>query len=276
MSAIKIVLTNHVLEVWEYEREPYVPDSKTNMDAITEYLLTGDMDAFEKNQNSVPGWIRELNKKNCKLRNGRNARAKFRRLCTANFTGQTNFITLTFENGAKFRDGTEIYIRSIEDTNKAFDQFMKRLRRSYGSDFKFAVVTEFQDKTRDGVIHYHMLADLGLTWGSEDECKRLEVEFRDKYWHHGFVDLKDVNHVDNIGAYMSKYMVKRMDDSRLSGKKAYRTSKNMIRPLVLKGAEAERILELYQLQHKKEVFTNSYESEYLGQITYKEYNLLRI
>lgn len=277
-GGFKVVLTNHVVEVWEYEREPYIPDKKLvegERDALTEYLLTGDMDVFNKAKYSVPEWIRELNKRSCKERNGRAARAAFRRLCTGNFTGQTNFITLTFEDGARFRNGDLIYIRSIEDTNKAFDQFMKRLRRAFGTKFKFAVVTEFQDKNRNGVIHYHMLADLGLTWNSEEECKRLEVDFREKYWHHGFVDLKDVNHVDNIGAYMSKYMVKRMDDARLSGKKAYRTSKNMERPLVLKGREAERILEIYQLKNRKEAFTNSYESEYLGKINYKEYNLLR-
>ncbi|RKQ11170.1 Rep protein, partial [Oceanobacillus bengalensis] len=37
----------------------------------------------------------------------------------------------------------------------------------------------------------------------------------------------------------------------------------------------EQIIKQYELDTKKEVFTNHYESEYLGTITYKEYNLKR-
>ena len=44
----------------------------------------------------------------------------------------------------------------------------------------------------------------------------------------------------------------------------------------LKGEEAENVLAAYGLLDKKEVFTNSYISEYLGQIVYKEYNLKRL
>lgn len=279
MPGFKVILTNQVLEVWQYEREPFTPDNRrisADESAMTEYLLTGDPSVLE-NKRDIPEWIKELERKRQGERNGRAARASFRRLCLANFTGQTNFITLTFADGATFSNGKPINIRSIVDTNKAFDQFMKRLRRAFGSDFKFAVVTEFQDKTRNGVIHYHMLADLGIKWSNEEECKRLEREFSSKYWKHGFVDLKDVNHVDNIGAYMSKYMAKRMDDERLAGKKAYRTSMNCERPTILKGEEAMRAIEAMgiNLEKEKEVYTSEYTSEYLGQITYKEYNLSR-
>lgn len=41
-----------------------------------------------------------------------------------------------------------------------------------------------------------------------------------------------------------------------------------------RGYEAELVMEAYS-QNKKEVFTNSYESEYLDRITYKKCNLTR-
>lgn len=274
--ALKVIVTNHVIEVYEYEHEPYVSDKK-QVDVMTNYLLTGDETVFEKSK--PPSWLEQVKHEVKQRHNGRAARANFRRLVLQNFTGDANFITLTFRNGATFPDGTPIDITNVSDANKAFDQFMKRLRRRYGKDFKYIVVVEFQDENGRGAVHYHFLADLGLKWEGSDtdeECRSLERWFAEEIWTHGFVDIKDVQHVDNLGAYMSKYMVKRMDDERLAGKKAYRGSRNMGRPLVLRGASAQEIIDIYNLGAQKEVSTNSYESEYLGQITYKQFNLKRL
>lgn len=267
---IKVIVSNNIIEVFEYEREPYY--EKKECDPITNYLLTGDEKYLEKKQ--IPDWLRDLQRQDVKRSNGQRARKNFRRLVRQNFT-QTNFITLTFRDGAAFRDGTPINIKNVADTNKAFDQFMKRLRRKYGDEFKYIVVVEFQDANNRGAVHYHMLADLSITWTNEDECKRLEREFAKEIWQNGFVDLKDVNHVDDLGAYLSKYMVKRMDDERLAGKKAYRGSQNLERPLILKGEDAKAIIQIYNLEKQKEVYVSSHENEYLGHYTYKQYNLKR-
>jgi hypothetical protein len=106
--------------------------------------------------------------------------------------------------------------------------------------------------------------------------RKSEREFDEIYWKAGFVSIKDIKDNDNVGAYMTKYMVKKFDDERLKQKKAYRFSQNMDRPLVLKGEEAEAIIKLYELEQKKEAFANCYGSEYLGEISYKEYNLNRL
>lgn len=227
---------------------------------MLDYLLTGDEQFLEVKEK--PEWLKKIEKEKKKRWNGNQSKSNFRRLVLSNFTGATNFITLTFAEN----------ITDVKQANKVFDTFMKRLRRKYGKDFKMAVVVEFQQKGR---VHFHMLADLGITWQTESECRELERWFAREIWQNGFVDLKDVQHVDNLGAYMSKYMVKRMDDERLAGKKAYRTSHNMDRPVILKGEAAAEIIALYTLEQKKEVYANSYESEYLGKITYKEYNLKR-
>lgn len=259
MGYFKVVLSGHIVEVYEYEREPYVPGKKET-DALTEYLLTGDASVIEREEDRRALLKKLLTKEEYTRHNGRAARANFRRLVLANFTGNTNFITLTFAEN----------LTDVKEANKHFDRFMKRLRRKYGPDFKFTVVVEFQER---GAVHYHMLADLGLTWSTEEECKEMERWFAKELWTHGFVDLKDVQHVTNLGAYMSKYMTKRLDDERLAGKKAYRTSQNMNRPVVLKAEEAKEIMQMYKLKQKTETYANSYESEYLGTITYTEYNL---
>lgn len=272
--ALKVIRCGDVIEVYEYEHEPYIPDKRNDKDPMTLYLLTGEEKYLEGLNR--PKWLTEAMKRDKRRSNGNAARSNFRRLVLANFTGQTNFVTLTFRDGLTDRHGDPIDIQSVEQSNKLFDQFMKRLRRAYGVDFKYTVVIEFQDKSGRGAVHYHMLADLGITWSSELECRAIERDFAQSLWKNGFVDLKDVEHVDNLGAYMSKYMTKRMDDQRLAGKKAYRTSQNLIRPEILRGEIATKLIEDYRLSQKKEVYANTYISEYLGQISYKEYNLKRL
>lgn len=257
---LKVIISGHIIEVYEFEREPYVPDRKRENDAMTDYLLTGDKRVLEKEE--LPEWLKKELKKQKTRSNGTRSKNNFRRLVLSNFTEQVNFITLTYAENKT----------DIAEAQKDFDNFMKRLRRYFGKDFKYIVVTEFQKR---GAIHFHMLADLGISWSNQQEEQDKENWFREEFWEHGWVDIKDVEHVDNLGAYMQKYMVKRMDDERLAGKKAYRSSQNMDRPLILKGEDAQNIINLYTLQNKKETFTNSYESEYLGNITYKEYNLKR-
>lgn len=252
----KVICSGHIIEVYEFEEQPMTPQKKS-IDELTEYLITGDISCLYK-----PDWVKELEKKQKRKQNANVSRANFRRLILSNFDDTANFITLTFAEN----------ITDVNYANKLFDAFMKRLRRRYGDEFKYAVVLEFQQR---GAVHYHMLADLGLKWENEEECRLLENEFREQIWKHGWVDIKSVNHVDNIGAYMAKYMAKRMDDERLQGKKAYRTSHNLSRPVILKGEEAEKILEMYEIEQKKEVYATTYESEYIGTIQYREYNMKR-
>ena len=74
-----------------------------------------------------------------------------------------------------------------------------------------------------------MLSDFGYI-----EQKELE-----KIWGNGFVWIKDLltgnkgKPVDNVGAYIVKYMNKNNIDKRLMGKKAYFTSRNLNRPKIV-------------------------------------------
>lgn len=183
---------------------------------------------------------------------------ELRRLINANFDIHAKFLTLTHKEN----------ITDVDMANRNFRKFIQRLRHKYG-DFKYAAVIEFQAR---GAVHYHMIADLPYITKSE----LAEI------WGHGFVrinDIKDKNGgsgVDNVGAYVTAYMTKDQSDPRLHGRKMYFTSKNLIRSRTYRSWEALEIIESNQLEQKKEVFTSSYESEYQGNITYKEYNPKRL
>lgn len=187
-----------------------------------------------------------------KKQNSRRSKWNLIRLLNANFNEHSKFITLTFAEN----------IVDLDLAHKEFDKFMKRMRRKYG-DFKYAAVVEFQKR---GAVHYHLVSD--LPYIPKDELAII--------WRNGFVRINDIEHVDNVGAYISKYMSKTEIDLRLRQRKNYFTSKNLDRPVIIKGDLADPLFEMWDLGQKKEVFANSYESEHHGQITYKQFNLKRV
>jgi hypothetical protein len=259
----KVVVSGHVVEVWEFEQGVVTgkKGDKFNWDDNLYDPETGEiLYPFDLEQKRIDDAGKEssYDPEVARRSNARRAKNELRRLILANFSNGSKFVTLTFRNGA-VKDVT-----NVAECNGAFDKFMKRLRREY-KDFRFARVIEFQDSNGRGAVHYHVLFE-GLPYVKFDELAAI--------WGNGFIGINRIDHVDNVGAYVLKYMVKDMDDHRLFQKKAYSTSHNLVRPIVLYGAEAEEIIEKY-LANKKAVFTNGYVSEYQGQITYQEFNLKR-
>lgn len=181
----------------------------------------------------------------------RKARGMIRRLCLANFDNHSKFVTLTFAEN----------MTDIDKANRLFKQFIQRMRYRYGS-FKYVAVIEFQDR---GAVHYHMMSD--LPYIPKDELAAI--------WRHGFVRINDISSVDNVGAYMVKYMMKDVHDVRLKGRKAYLTSRGLEKPVELRGDEALQVVGMYDLENRKKVFATEYESEHNGIIRYSEYNLKR-
>ena len=99
----------------------------------------------------------------------------------------------------------------MELANYEFMKFIQRLKYNYG-DFKYLAVIQFQER---GAVHYHMLADFGYIEHSELK----------KIWGKGFVWIRDLlksnngKAVDNVGAYIVKYMDKNILDERVMGKR---------------------------------------------------------
>ena len=93
-------------------------------------------------------------------------------------------------------------------------------------------------------------------------------------WGKGFVKVNKIDKVDNIGSYVVKYMEKDLIDDRLNGKDLYGRSKgNLKEPVTTKNPQEVAVLERFLANNL--VYCNTYDSEYYGQITYKQYNLYR-
>ena len=181
------------------------------------------------------------------------ARATVRRIINAN--PQLNkFFTLTFAENV-----TDLYFARYE-----FDKFTKRLKTLY-KGFQYVVVVEFQKR---GAVHFHLLCNLPYT--PADKLQAL--------WGHGFVKINRIDKVDNVGAYVTKYMTKDGMDERLTGRKCYSMSKGLKKPteytdendceeifcsILDRNAEDKDSLKRY--------IKCKYETEHYGIITYTQY-----
>lgn len=181
-------------------------------------------------------------------------RSMVRRLAANNFDSSSKFVTLTFAEN----------LTDIERANKAFRDFIKRLRRQVPK-FKYLAVIEFQKR---GAVHYHLLLDMPYFKASD----------LGKVWGNGFVKIRRIDNVDNVGAYIVKYMNKDLDDGRLKGKKAYLMSDNLDKPQEYRSWKDSEIgilngiIEDLEKKGASVVYSSTYQSERAGAIAYKQYN----
>jgi hypothetical protein len=191
------------------------------------------------------------------------AREAIRRLVNTNFGEGDIFLTLTFKDN----------IGDLERANKEFKKFVQRVKRRQES-FKYIAVIEFQKR---GAVHYHLVCNLRVDWGDrlEREAKEREIA---KLWGQGFVDIEKVRSlvgVDNVGAYLVKYLKKGFEDSRLEGKKRYLYSKCLEKPKEMILAD-EKQKWIDTLESFYPWYTSSYGNVFTGQVQYREYNLKRL
>lgn len=177
-----------------------------------------------------------------------------RQLINTNFNENSRFITLTFADN----------ITDVKQANKEFKKFIQRLRYQYGKDFKYMSVVEFQKR---GSVHYHMLTDI-------DYIKSKDLQ---DIWGQGFIKINRISHVDNVGAYVVKYMTEDLDDKRLQGLKAYNGSQNLCKPTEFKSWKDDDITksmyETLETYKKSLVFQSQLETQQAGKIIYRQYNL---
>jgi hypothetical protein len=168
------------------------------------------------------------------------------------------FVTLTFKED----------VRDTKISNKIFSKFIKRFNY-YITDgnkkgfLKYVVVIEFQDFSRDGVVHYHIVFF---------NMKKVWKDTIFEIWEQGIVDIKKIGNVDNIGAYISKYMSKHFEDNRLDGKKRYFSSRGLFKPVEICDPEIAYGI-IKQIPQKYLVREKEFESQYLGKVKYKQYKL---
>lgn len=130
-----------------------------------------------------------------------------RRIINSNYdSGSSRFITLTFKEN----------IQDLKFANNEFSLFVKRFQYYLGYKLQYSAVIEFQKR---GAIHYHT-----MFYNIPD---KLDLPRCREIWGHGSFNCKLIDHVDNVGAYMVKYMAKNNMDDRLKGKKMYFNSRKL-------------------------------------------------
>ena len=231
----KIVISQGIVEVWRYE--------KLN--------VKGGGNPDGKKTDGADQYGNYLKRQKAR-------RNRIRQLVCTNFDSGSKFVTLTFDNSRDFD------ITDVQSCNRYFKQFIQRLRYRY-ADLQYVAVIEFQDKNGRGAVHYHMICNLPF-------IKKSELQ---EIWRGGFVKINRIDKVDNVGAYVIKYMCKDTEDKRLCGENAYMHSKGLREPLEIctwKGDASEWRDVHDALERETPSYSAKYESEHAGVIEYMQYN----
>lgn len=193
----------------------------------------------------------------------RRRRNTIRQLICTNFDSGSKFVTLTFDND---RDHD---LKDVQACNSYFKRYIQRMKRRYAA-FKYVAVIEFQDENGRGAVHYHMICNLPY-------IKKSELS---EIWGGGFVKINRIDKVDNVGAYVIKYMTSDMDDKRLCGQNAYLHSRGLEKPIEVttwRDSDADIWRDLHScLKMQTPSYSAKYESDSAGHIEYFQYNSNRI
>jgi len=173
-------------------------------------------------------------------------RTEIRRLVNSN-PQLSKFITLTFAEN----------ITDLKTANYIFNKFVLRMNYKH-PDFEYLAVPEFQKR---GAVHYHLLCNIGF----------IEVAELQAMWGQGFVKINKIDNVNNVGAYVSKYLGKEMDE-RTFGKKKFFRSQSLAGPVELIGMLAMRFAEKF-LAFLTPVYEKIFKSEWVGEVEYSAYTL---
>jgi len=228
----KAVVSGDIIEIYEYKK-----------DVLYDYKDTKNT---RKGRQSIAKYEDKLlNRKKTLQRNRRD----IRRLVNCNIQDNSKFITLTFADN----------ITDLKLANYEWKKFKQRLETKIGYKLQYLVVIEFQKR---GAIHYHCVM-FNLPYIQNKDLSAI--------WKNGYVKINRIDNVDNVGAYVCKYITKDNDDDRLAGQKMYFTSRGLKKPVEIK--EGERVNSLAtSLPSTACVYEAVFENEY-NSISYRQYNL---
>lgn len=254
----KVIISGDVVEVYEYEQPRFRN--------YTQKKALSPPDEDRKYIDYETGEIltREEYKIKNRQRNSIRQRMTVMRLANTNFSEKNvRFLTLTFRENVK----------DTEQANQVFTRFIQllnyQLKKKGNKSVQYLVTVEFQKR---GAVHYHALVKMAFT----------RVEVIRECWRNaakelgGNIDIKRVDRIDNVGAYICKYMSKNNEDLRLAGKKQYWTSRGLKKPIELVGEKADDYLRENALDKEKAAYVGEYEDLHTGgKVRYIQFNRKR-
>lgn len=141
------------------------------------------------------GEVKEYGKNENRAENANGVRKtmnKLRYLINNNFRGNDNELFLTLTYAENMKDVDKLY--------KDFEKFMKKLKYKYKEQSRIEYLRIAEPQGR-GAWHLHVLVrfeDLKSAYIANDELRKM--------WGHGFVKVKRLDNVDNVGAYLTAYL----------------------------------------------------------------------
>lgn len=234
----KIIETPTTKEIWIYDTP------------INRQLLENSAESYtktvRKNFDNLSA-IAQGNSLKRKQKYYEQKRWEIARLIDCNFDDKTKFVTLTFKDN----------IQDIDYSNTQFKYFIQRLNfyqfKTKIQKLKYIATWE---KQKRGAIHYHVIFF---------DFPFIETGTLEHLWGHGFIKINriDVDRLENVGRYISKYFGKDLD-LKEHKKKAFFKSQNLKIPLETKtffNAEMVQTLKeehiLFEKTYKRIVYNSN-------------------
>ena len=233
----KVIAFDNVLDNVQYYNKIAVISGREVEIRQTEYFVRKGLKRPNSGRStSASKEEKILNRDKCLSR----ARKNVRRLANSN-PDCNKFLTLTFGKN----------VTDLNEAHKYFKNFIVKMNRRY-SDFKYLAVPEFQKR---GAVHYHLLCNLPY----------VNVKNLKNIWGQGFIKLNKIDEIDNVGAYIVKYMTKENIDERLTERRCFYHSRNLTKPEIITDSAQIAALEreLGNLEVKR-VYIYEFDNEYLG------------
>lgn len=182
----------------------------TSGEVVELYFYRVPINCDKRNVKIVKDKDRNNDKRNDNLLR---ARRNVRHIIWSNMGEYTKFITLTYKD-------TVLDIKKVKRDLQTFFQSMRRK----GYDMKYLYVLENQKERgkregNEGSLHVHIVLFID---------KFIPLDILRNSWKHGFVKINSIDNVNNLGAYVCKYITK--DTVQNFGQHTYFTSLGLNKP----------------------------------------------
>jgi len=265
----RLIVSGKFIELYKYQHPPVPADSKYRRKKKRKPRSVPIM-----SDSQIASYIKNRSENNL-----HRARSTVRRIIDCNSDIFIKFNTLTFAD----------LIVDLDVAHLAFRSFIKRLKYfidnnpiyglrpsgeyddkgcSNSKDLKYIAVVEFMPSQR---VHYHFLSNTKFI---DNNTPVGGISVFANLWGQGFVKTNKIYRTDSLGAYVSKYLYKDFADDRLVGRKAYFTSRELIRPQIFgTGMHSvfPEVLEAVDLKNAKLLYESEWTAQYQGQVLYQKF-----
>jgi len=237
---MKTITYGDTLEIFEYEKKPTL--RRKGVKRFKDTKKTAVVNTTKRKDNALQ------------------AQRNFRRLVSANLSREKPLLfSITYKEN----------MTDINIGYRDYRLFTQSLRHKFGKDFKYIATVEFQKR---GAIHFH-----GLFWGLPPKIISPVLEKKNRtvanIWGKGFIDIRQTDGNNKLSSYLAKYMVKAFIDPRLKNKKAYVSSRNVLRPDIQSNPLLLPILFKNLEENDVPVFDNKYKTKYLGECRHRLFKI---